>query len=96
VALVQREYARLKEEVELHERLAKATADLARLSSDLSKEAAHSIPGIPISLPDSLILSLFPLGVFRPEKLCERGWLVWWESPARASRQRPLTGTVSV
>jgi hypothetical protein len=64
LALAQREYTHFKEEVELDEKLAKATADLARLSSDLSKEAAHSIPGIPISVPDSLILSLFPLAVF--------------------------------
>jgi hypothetical protein len=54
----------LKEEAELTERLAKASSDLANLISESTKETSHTIPFLSISIPESTILSLFPLGSF--------------------------------
>ena len=56
--------ASLKEEAELTERLAKASTDLATLISESAKETSHSIPFLSISIPESTVLSLFPLGAF--------------------------------
>lgn len=62
--VIQPSYDLVKEGVELDEKLAKASADLARLVAEAAKETSHSIPGIPVSVPESLILSLFPLMAF--------------------------------
>ncbi len=63
-AELKKEVETLKEKAEITEHLAKASADLATMVSESAKDNSHTIPFLSISIPESTILSLFPLGVF--------------------------------